>query len=171
MIKQRKSSIETIKSSSHVIVFFEAPHRLLKTFTELSTEDDGHSERLCVCCREISKIHEEIWRGTVSEAIVWMNQMVNGNDDNSNQEKGEKEKNSEGRIRGEFTVVLGPWKKKGLSKEEISHNVKEMLEKLNEDGVRRSEAVSIISEDYEVKEVWRVKKSEIYKLSFSLDWD
>lgn len=128
--KQRKSSIETIKSSSHVIVFFEALHRLLKTFTELSTEDDGHSERLCVCCREISKIHEEIWRGTVSEAIVWMNQMVNGNDDNSNQEKGEKEKNSEGRIRGEFTVVLGPWKKKGLSKEEISHNVKEMLEKL-----------------------------------------
>ena len=128
--------------------------------------DDEHSQRLCVCCREISKIYEEIWRGTIKEAVEWVNNMIEKNDSNTTNSGA-----SEGRIRGEYTIILGPWIKKGITKGEVEERILNMLEKLNQDGVRRSEAISIICEDQEVKEVWGVRKSEIYKLSYSLDWD
>jgi hypothetical protein len=44
---------------------------------ELSGDGDGaggygQGERMCVCCREISKRHEEIWRGSVRESVLWL---------------------------------------------------------------------------------------------------
>lgn len=131
--------------------------------------EDEHSQRLCVCCREISKIYEEVWRGTVKDARIWVQNMIENNNQKIDNENSIS--NNEGRIRGEYTIILGPWIKKKLSKEEMYQKISEMLEKLNEDGIRRSEAISILSEESEIKNVWGIKKSEIYKLSYSLDWE
>jgi 16S rRNA (cytidine1402-2'-O)-methyltransferase len=49
------------------MVFYESPYRVVKTleqFAEVFGED-----RQVSCCREISKIHEESVRGTVSEVL------------------------------------------------------------------------------------------------------
>ncbi len=48
------------------VVIFEAPHRLLTTMTDLK-EIFGDIE--IVICRELTKIHEEVWRGKISQAI------------------------------------------------------------------------------------------------------
>lgn len=66
----RRKMLEDIKSLINIIkttlVFFEAPHRLLKTLEELE-EVFGDIE--IVICRELTKIHEEIRRGKISQAL------------------------------------------------------------------------------------------------------
>lgn len=49
------------------MVFYESPYRLLKLLQQLA-EVFGTERKVCVC-REISKVHEESVRGTLSEAI------------------------------------------------------------------------------------------------------
>jgi 16S rRNA (cytidine1402-2'-O)-methyltransferase len=48
------------------LIAFEAPHRLVATLTDLRSAFGG--ERRCAICRELTKLHEEIWRGTLSGA-------------------------------------------------------------------------------------------------------
>ncbi len=60
-------SFETFKQIHPTIVFFEAPHRLIKTLEELK-EVFGDIE--IVICRELTKIHEEIRRSKISESIA-----------------------------------------------------------------------------------------------------
>jgi 16S rRNA (cytidine1402-2'-O)-methyltransferase len=149
----RTSALQNIVSTLHVVAFFEAPHRILKTVTELN--DLGSGDRLCVCCREISKVHEEIWRGTVDEALDWLS----GGED------------SDHRIRGEFTVLLGPWIPKGPTKEQAKERITSYLEKLEADGVSRSEAVSIVSDrNSNGLDGWEFKRSEVYKIALKMNW-
>lgn len=69
MLEDIKSVISIIKTT---IVLFEAPHRLLKTLRELE-EVFGDIE--IVICRELTKIHEEIRREKISEAIKHFEQV------------------------------------------------------------------------------------------------
>lgn len=66
----RKMFYTNIKNSAEIIsstfILFEAPHKLLKTFKEIH-ESLGDIE--IVVCRELTKMHEEIWRGVISEAL------------------------------------------------------------------------------------------------------
>lgn len=136
------------------MVFFEAPHRVLKTMTELS--EMGLDDRLCVCCRELSKIHEEIWRGSIKEAVTWLSHRSD----------------AENRIRGEFTIILGPWIPKGLSKVEAINQIQLYLEKLESDGVSRSEAVAIVTDKNGVLAGgWEFRKSDVYKIALNMNWN
>lgn len=63
--KGRKSRIKALAGEERTMVFYESPYRLLKLLEQL-TEEFGNERRVCVC-REISKIHEESVRGTISE--------------------------------------------------------------------------------------------------------
>jgi 16S rRNA (cytidine1402-2'-O)-methyltransferase len=68
----RKGSVRALRlrelSQEHrTAVLFEAPHRLQKTLNDLA--DGCGGERRIVLARELTKLHEEIWRGTVSGAI------------------------------------------------------------------------------------------------------
>ena len=47
------------------MVFYESPHKLLKTLTQF--EELFGSDRKAVAAREITKLHEELVRGTLSE--------------------------------------------------------------------------------------------------------
>lgn len=64
----RLARLESIRSETRTIVFYEAPHRLLKTLSDL-VKTVGN-ERKIVLARELTKIHEEFWRGNLVDAIA-----------------------------------------------------------------------------------------------------
>lgn len=64
--KEKKEKLEKIKLFTQTIIFYEAPHKLINTL-KLIQEILGN--RNIVIAREITKIHEEFIRGTISEII------------------------------------------------------------------------------------------------------
>lgn len=66
--KGRQARIESLKTEQRTMIFYESPHRLVKTLQQLA-EAFGSDRRVSVC-REISKIHEESVRGTIAETIA-----------------------------------------------------------------------------------------------------
>ena len=66
--KGRMTRLLTLQSEVRTMIFYESPYRLVKTLTQFS-EYFG-AEREVAVCREISKLHEECVRGTLSEVIV-----------------------------------------------------------------------------------------------------
>ncbi len=66
--KGRQKRIEGIKEEPRTIIYYESPHRLIKTLTQLL--DLLEQDRQVCVCREITKIHEEFFRGTISETIT-----------------------------------------------------------------------------------------------------
>ncbi len=48
-------------------MLFEAPHRLARTLADLATALGGG--RAVALCRELTKLHEEVWRGALAEAV------------------------------------------------------------------------------------------------------
>ncbi|WP_209329827.1 16S rRNA (cytidine(1402)-2'-O)-methyltransferase [Lunatimonas salinarum] len=65
--KGRKTRIEALLNESRTMVFYESPHRLLKTLLQFS-EVFGPDRTACVS-RELTKIYEENVRGTLAELI------------------------------------------------------------------------------------------------------
>ena len=66
--KGRMTRLVSLKEETRTMIFYESPYRLVKTLTQFS-EYFG-AERKVSVCREISKIHEESVRGTLSEVIA-----------------------------------------------------------------------------------------------------
>lgn len=65
--KGRKTRIDSLLEETRTIIFYESPHRLIKTLEQLS-EAFGNDRQACVS-RELSKLHEENVRGTLVELI------------------------------------------------------------------------------------------------------
>jgi 16S rRNA (cytidine1402-2'-O)-methyltransferase len=65
--RKRAELIETVLTLCSTIVLYEAPHRLVKTLQELQNKDP---DRLAVVARELTKIHEEFVRGTLTEVLA-----------------------------------------------------------------------------------------------------
>jgi len=80
--KTRFDWLKTVCSTQHVFSFFEAPHRIRTT---LGDAEQFFGFRPIVVAREITKVHQEFIRGTVSELLERL-----------------------GEPRGEFTVIVGP---------------------------------------------------------------
>ena len=53
-------------------VLFEAPHRLARTLTDLAGAC-GPDRRVAIA-RELTKLHEEVWRGTLAQAVVHLDE-------------------------------------------------------------------------------------------------
>lgn len=66
--KGRQTMLRMLADEPRTIVLFESPHRLLKTLAEIH-EHLGQERRVSVS-RELTKIHEETFTGTASEAIT-----------------------------------------------------------------------------------------------------
>ncbi len=69
--KGRQTRLESLKNESRTMVFYESPHRLLKTLTQFK-EVFGDTRQASVS-REITKIYEENKRGTLQELIQYFN--------------------------------------------------------------------------------------------------
>lgn len=79
---ERRRRLDSLATEERTMVFFEAPHRL-----EVSLADMVHAfggTRSAAVCRELTKVHEEVIRGPLSELHAW----------------------AAGEVRGEITVVV-----------------------------------------------------------------
>src|SRR6202453_4789557 len=85
---QRGTRFAELAADSRTQVYFEAGRRLAVTLTELAA---SHGEdRQAVVCRELTKIHDEIVRGTLAELAAWAAAAGGGS----------------GAVRGEITLVV-----------------------------------------------------------------
>ncbi len=62
----RSERLAALATEERTVVVFEAPHRLARTLADLSAALGG--DRPVALCRELTKLHEEVWRGTLAAA-------------------------------------------------------------------------------------------------------
>ena len=65
--KSRHAHLEALKNEQRTMVFYEAPHKLLNTLESMAEVFGGN--RSISLCRELTKLHEEVVRTTLSGAI------------------------------------------------------------------------------------------------------
>lgn len=157
---ERSAILHKISQCRTMLIFYEAPHRIIKTFEDLL--EHNQSNRSCVCCKELTKTHEQVYRGSVAETKSWL--------------LAQTAIHSEGLVKGEFVVILGP-QLPSQSLGADADSCKDLLLKLRNDGLRRSEAVTMVNEMFtEVQKSKNEKKSKglsknaIYKVALELDW-
>lgn len=66
--RARTDRLTEIAMEHRTVVLYEAPHRVTRTVIDLA-EACGGTRRVALC-RELTKLHEEVWRGTLDEAAV-----------------------------------------------------------------------------------------------------
>ena len=67
--KDMQKVLETVGYSQGTLIFYESPHRVLKTLTILL---ESYGNRKVVLARELTKRHEEYVRGSIQECIEWL---------------------------------------------------------------------------------------------------
>ena len=65
--KSRKEHLESLKTETRTMIFYEAPHKLVSTLEDMA-EAFGEDRPISLC-RELTKLHEEVIRTTLSGAI------------------------------------------------------------------------------------------------------
>ena len=65
--KEKADVLEQLKAEQRTIIIYEAPHRLLRTLTELESALGGM--RKIAVCKELNKRHETVYRDTISGAL------------------------------------------------------------------------------------------------------
>jgi 16S rRNA (cytidine1402-2'-O)-methyltransferase len=113
----RRRLFKSVVNEPRTMVAFEAPHRLSQT---LSDAMEILGDRRAAVCRELTKVHEEVFRGRLSRAIEHFAQP-----------------------RGEFTLVI---EGSAVGEPEINREIKEELLKLYRQGAGAREAVARLSE-------------------------
>ena len=83
--KGRTKRLKELSNETKTMVFYESPHRILKTLNDLSNYFDIESQ--ISVSRELTKLYEETFRGTIKESVEYF------------------EKN---KTKGEFAIVLSP---------------------------------------------------------------
>ena len=102
-----------LRQEPRTLVFFEAPHRLKAMLRDAASALGG---RRIAVCRELTKLHQEVFRGSIEDAMEHFETP-----------------------RGEFTLVI-----EGSVEEEEAplSEVRQLLESLAEEGVTGKEAVA-----------------------------
>ena len=65
--KSRREHLESLKSEQRTMIFYEAPHKLFTTLADMAEVFGG--DRPLSLCRELTKLHEEVVRTTLAEAL------------------------------------------------------------------------------------------------------
>lgn len=73
---ERRRRLEALDGDERTMVFFEAPHRLDEFLADAAATLGG--DRRVAVCRELTKPHEEVFRGTLDEARTWASEGVRG---------------------------------------------------------------------------------------------
>ena len=67
----RSARLSALATEPRTVVLYEAPHRIARTLADLAASF-GTSRRVAVA-RELTKLHEEVWRGSLDGAVAWAN--------------------------------------------------------------------------------------------------
>ena len=129
----RKKRLSELQKEKRTIIFYEAPHKLKYTLDDL--KEYFGEERRIVLAREITKIHEEFLRMTISEAISYY---------------------EENDIKGEF-VILVEGSKEEIQKETSTESVEALMNKYLAQGMTKKDAMKQVAQDK------GIKKSDVYK--------
>jgi 16S rRNA (cytidine1402-2'-O)-methyltransferase len=136
--RERRRLLAEVAQERRTLVLYEAPHRLRKSLADLEAV---LGDRPLAVCRELTKLHEEVWRGTVAGARAYF------------EETGP---------RGEFTLVVG-----GAQEEERERweegRVRGALDELLAQGVSRPAAARRVAR----ASGW--SRAEVYGLGLGLD--
>lgn len=73
---ERQRSLQNLATESRTLVFFEAPTRIADTLEAMALAFGG--DRTAAVCRELTKLHEEVRRGSLTELADWAAQGVRG---------------------------------------------------------------------------------------------
>ncbi len=74
--RDRKSRLDALAVEPRTTVLFEAPGRVPATLRDLAAVCGG--KRQIAVARELTKLHEEVWRGSLDEALVWAAEPLRG---------------------------------------------------------------------------------------------
>ena len=129
---EQQPFFEQMKEARATSIFYEAPHRLVKTLNNMSEILD--SERKIVVARELTKIHEEFIRGTISEVTDYFEQNA---------------------PRGEFVVLISPndAQETQLSWAELIKAVNRLVDK----GESKKSAIKLVAQEN------NISKNELYE--------
>ena len=70
--KERRERLEFLQGETRTVIFYEAPHKLRGTLDDLCAAFGA--ERSITLCRELTKLHEEITKTTIGEAVRYYEQ-------------------------------------------------------------------------------------------------
>ena len=136
--KNRREHLQSLIGNTHTLIFYEAPHKLLDTLKDMASTF-GADRRISLC-REMTKIHEQVFRTTLEKAIQYY---------------------SENTPKGEFVLIL-EGAQKPVEPEITFEQAVEEAAQLVESGVRVADAAKQVSAHTPFK------KSEIYSALISI---
>ena len=64
--RRKKAHLESLKNDTHTLIFYEAPHKLVRTLTDMF---EVFGERNIALVKELTKIHENVFRTTFTKAL------------------------------------------------------------------------------------------------------
>lgn len=133
--KKRQERLRSVAPLNFTMVIFEAPHRVRATLEDLLVV---LGDREMSVCRELTKLHEEVFRGTVSQSREWLQTP-----------------------RGEYVLVIRGGEKHAAS--DVGHQSREdearrQIGRLRKNGTRAKDAVA------EVAAAVDLPKNRIYRM-------
>lgn len=129
---ERKKFLSDLRHEAATLVFYEAPHRIITSLQDIA---EILGDRKAALVKEITKLHEYIWRGSVLEIIREVRQSI---------------------IAGEYVLIVEGWSRKD---KEITEEVLSELRVHMRKGLGRKEAVQRIAHAY------GLSRKELYKKS------
>ena len=135
--QHRQEHLESLQTESRTLIFYESPHRLRDTLQDLALV--WGSDRQIVLGRELTKLYEEFWRGTIAEAIAHYVQRE---------------------PQGEYTLVVAgiPASRPQLTEEELKAELKQLISQ----GISRSQA------SRQLAKFTSLPRRQLYQLALSL---
>ena len=137
--KSRKEHLQSLEGETRTMIFYEAPHKLVSTLEDLAAAFGA--DRKISLCRELTKLHEEVVRTTLGEAI---------------------EKYTANAPKGEFVLVVdgaAPAEKEVPTAEDAG----EMVKRLMGEGLSRKDAIK------QTAKALDLPKNVVYDAALSID--
>lgn len=131
--KQRNSHLDSLREEERTMIFYEAPHKLLRTLKDMY---DKFGDREISICRELTKLYEEVIRTTFSDAIKFY---------------------EENTPRGEFVLVISGREASAKAPSLSLDDACRIIDELIADGAKLSDACKQVSQKSDHR------KSELYK--------
>jgi 16S rRNA (cytidine1402-2'-O)-methyltransferase len=119
--RARRQAIQMVATDDRTLIVYEAPHRLLDTLQDML---GIWGDRRIAIARELTKLHEEIWRGPLSDAIDHFD--------------------AQG-VRGEFTLVIAGAPAGGAMTPWPEEEVRSAVEDCRQRGLDRSSAAKEVA--------------------------
>lgn len=119
---ERRARLAELASEQRMVVLYESPHRIERTLGDLA-ETMG-ADRRCVVARELTKLHEDVWRGPLGGAA-----------------------HAHGDPRGEYVIVVDEAPPLPEASDEV---LLEAIEAARAEGMSTKDAASRVAERYDV---------------------